>query len=171
MKRIYMVGFMGSGKSAIGRRLSFMLKLPYYDMDKEIVRMTGKSIPEIFEENGEAYFRQLEKDYLAATRDEWCIVSTGGGVATDLENIKLMRKTGLVLFLDATFDDLWVRIHRDPNRPIVQRSTKEELHQLYLKRRVFYKKAAHITIRTESRSLRQITEYAAFQVERLKSEH
>ena len=80
-----------------------------------------------------------------------------------------MRQTGLVLFLDATFADIWKRIHRDVNRPIVQSSTKEELEALYTMRKRHYKATAHITIRTEGRSLRQITEYAAFQVNRLKS--
>lgn len=161
---------MGSGKSAIGRRLSFYLKLPYYDMDHEIVRKEKMSIPEIFEEFGEDHFRQIETDFLEDFRDEYCIISTGGGVAINPENRKIMRETGLVLFLDATFPDIWKRIHKDKNRPIVQRSTKEELEILYNERRKAYKKAAHITIRTENRTLRQIVEYAGFQVTRLKGE-
>lgn len=161
---------MGSGKSAIGRRLSFYLKLPYYDMDHEIVRSEKMSIPEIFEKHGEAYFRKIEKEFLEKFRDEYCIISTGGGVAISPENRKIMRETGLVLFLDATFPDIWKRIHKDKNRPIVQRSTKEELEQLYNERRKAYKKATHITIRTENRTLRQIVEYAGFQVNRLKGE-
>ena len=64
MNRIYLIGFMGCGKSAVGRRLSFLLKLPFYDMDKEIVRQTGKTIPEIFEQHGEEYFRELETQFL-----------------------------------------------------------------------------------------------------------
>lgn len=170
MKKIYLIGFMGSGKSAIGRRLSFLLKLPYYDMDHEIVRKLGMSIPDIFKHHGEEFFRKQEQDFLKDFRDEWCIVSTGGGVAVNSVNSKIMRQTGLVLFLDATFPDIWKRIHRDVKRPIVQASTKEELANLYVLRKRHYKKAAHITIRTEGRTLRQITEYAAFQVNRLKGE-
>ncbi|MGL6033399.1 MAG: shikimate kinase [Kurthia gibsonii] len=170
MRKIYLVGYMGSGKSAIGRRLSFYLKLPYYDMDHEIVRREKMTIPEIFETYGEDYFRQIETDFLRTFRDEYCIISTGGGVAVNPENRKIMRETGLVLFLDATFPDIWKRIHRDKNRPIVQRSTKEELEQLYHERRKAYKQAAHITIKTENRTLRQIVEYAGFQVNRLKGE-
>ena len=169
MKKIYLIGFMGSGKSAIGRRLSFLLKIPYYDMDQEIVKKMGMSIPEIFERYGEPFFRQQEHEFLKTFRDEWCIVSTGGGVAVNPSNSKLMRQTGLVLFLDATFADIWKRIHRDLNRPIVQSSTREELESLYTTRKRIYKSAAHILIRTEGRTLRQITEYAAFQVNRLKS--
>lgn len=161
---------MGSGKSAIGRRLSFYLKLPYYDMDHEIVRNEEMSIPEIFEKYGEAHFRKIETEFLENFRDEYCIISTGGGVAINPENRKIMRESGLVLFLDATFPDIWKRIHKDKNRPIVQRSTKEELEKLYNERRKVYKKATHITIRTENRTLRQIVEYAGFQVNRLKGE-
>jgi shikimate kinase len=170
MYKIYLVGFMGSGKSAIGRRLSYLLKMPYYDMDKEIVKRQKMSIPEIFEQHGEAYFRNLETEFLLNFRKESCIISTGGGVATLDRNIKIMRNNGLVLFLDATFEDIWIRIKNDKNRPIVQRSTKEELQLLFNTRRRSYKKAAHITIRTENRHLRQITEYAGFQVNRLKGE-
>jgi len=170
MKKIYLIGFMGSGKSAIGRRLSFLLKIPYYDMDHEIVRKLGMSIPDIFKHHGEEFFRKQEQEFLRDFRNEWCIVSTGGGVAVNPVNSKIMRQTGLVLFLDATFPDIWKRIHRDVKRPIVQASTKEELANLYVMRKRHYKSAAHITIRTEGRTLRQITEYAAFQVNRLKSE-
>lgn len=63
MRKVYLVGFMGCGKSAIGRRLSYYLKMPYYDMDQEIVRREKMTIPEIFEKYGEEHFRQLETDF------------------------------------------------------------------------------------------------------------
>lgn len=170
MKRIYLVGFMGCGKSAVGRRLSFVLKLPFYDMDKEIVRLTGMEIPEIFERYGEEYFRDLETEFLQNFNHDNCIISTGGGVAMREKNRKIMRETGLVLFLDAPFREIWRRIHKDPNRPIVQKSTHDEIEAMFKKRYRNYKAAAHITIRTEFRTLRQITQYAAFQVNRLKNE-
>ncbi|MEI4771410.1 shikimate kinase [Psychrobacillus sp. FJAT-51614] len=170
MYKVYLVGFMGSGKSAVGRRLSYLLKMPYYDMDKELVKKEKRSIPEIFEQEGEAYFRKIETDFLQNFRNESCIISTGGGVAMNEENIRIMRKTGLVLYLDATFQDIWMRVKNDKNRPVVQNSTKEELEQLYKKRRRNYKKAAHITILTGNRHLRQVTEYAGYQVNRLKGE-
>lgn len=170
MNRIYLIGFMGCGKSAVGRRLSFLLKLPFYDMDKEIVRQTGKTIPEIFEQHGEEYFRELETQFLQNFKNDHCIISTGGGVTMRKANQKIMRNTGLVLFLDAPFREIWRRIHRDPNRPIVRQSTREEIEELHKVRYRDYKQTAHITIRTEFRTLRQITQYAAFQVKRLKGE-
>lgn len=161
---------MGSGKSSVGRRLSYLLKMPYYDMDKEIVKSQKKSISEIFEQDGEAYFRNIETEFLQNFRNEACIISTGGGVAMKEKNIQIMRSTGLVLYLDASFDDIWMRIKSNKNRPIVQQSTREELEQLYKSRKRNYKKAAHITIHTEYRPLRQVTEYAGYQVNRLKGE-
>lgn len=98
MRKIYLVGFMGCGKSAIGRRLSFFLKMPYYDMDHEIVRQQGMTIPEIFEKYGEAHFRKIETEFLKNFRDEACIIATGGGVAVNEENRRIMRQTGLVFF-------------------------------------------------------------------------
>lgn len=161
---------MGCGKSAIGRRLSYYLKIPYYDMDKEIVRMMGLSIPEIFEKYGEKRFREIETEFLQNFRDEFCIIATGGGVAIKEENRSIMRRTGIVFFLDATFEDIYKRIKNDKNRPIVQRSTKSELEDLYIQRRRFYREAGHIQVLTENRSIRQIVEYIAFQVNRLKGE-
>lgn len=161
---------MGCGKSALGRRLSYLLKMPYYDMDHEIVRQQGMTIPQIFEKYGEARFREIETEFLKNFRDEACIISTGGGVAVNAENRKIMRRSGLVFFLDATFEDIYVRIQHDPNRPIVQSSTKEELEKLYHYRRKFYREAGHIQVLTEGRTIRQILEYLVFQVKRLKGE-
>lgn len=168
MRKIYLVGFMGCGKSAIGRRLSYYLKMPYYDMDHEIVRQQGMTIPELFEKYGEAHFREIETEFLRTFRDEACIIATGGGVAMREENRKIMRRTGLVFFLDALFDDIYMRIRNDKNRPIVQTSTEQELRELYLYRRKFYRQAGHIQVLTANRSLRQIVEYIGFQVNRLK---
>ena len=170
MRKIYLVGFMGCGKSMIGRRLSYYLKLPYYDMDSEIVRQQGMSIPEIFEKYGEERFREIETEFLRTFRDERCIIATGGGVAMKEENRKIMRRTGLVFFLDATFHDIYSRIRHDQNRPIVQRSTRDELEALYNSRRKSYKESAHINVLTEKRTVRQIVEYIGFQVTRLKGD-
>ena len=170
VKRIYLVGYMGSGKTAIGKRVSFGTKLPFYDMDAEIVRKAGMTIPEIFEQYGEAFFRQLETEFLKEFRDEFCIISTGGGVAMREENRQIMRNTGLVFYLNAPFKDIWRRISTDKNRPIVQRSTRAELEQLYNQRAPQYLAASHIRVETENRSLRDITSYIIFQINRLRGE-
>jgi shikimate kinase len=170
MKKVYLVGYMGCGKSAIGKRLSFATKMPYYDMDNEIVKRTGLTIPQIFEMYGEEYFRELETEYLRSFRDEFCIIATGGGVAMRKENREIMRKTGLVFFLNAPFRDIWRRISTDRNRPIVQRSTRSDLEKLFNDRKPHYLHSAHFKVETENRSLREIMDYIAFQMGRLKGE-
>lgn len=170
MKKVYLVGYMGCGKSAIGKRISFAAKLPFYDMDTEIEKRMGLSIPEIFERYGEAYFRDLETEFLRSFRDEYCIIATGGGVAMRKENREIMRATGLVFFLNAPFRDIWRRIATDRNRPIVQRSSRAELEGLYNTRKPYYLNAAHFKVETERRSLRDITTYIVFQITRLKGD-
>ncbi len=170
MKKVYLIGFMGCGKSAIGKRLSFASKIPFYDMDSEIVKKTGMTIPQIFEHYGEEKFREMETEFLRTFRDEFCIIATGGGVAMREINQKIMRESGLVFFLNAPFRDIWRRIATDKNRPIVQRSTREDLEELYEKRKPFYLKGSHFKVETERRSLRDITSYITFQIERLKGD-
>lgn len=169
MNKVYLVGFMGSGKSAIGKRLSTFLNIPFYDMDAEIVALAGMSIPELFELHGEEKFREMETDFLRSFRDEFCIIATGGGVAMRAENREIMRRTGLVFYLNSTFRDIWRRVSTDTNRPIVQRSSRQELEALFLKRKPLYIQCAHIKVETTNRSLNEITQYVGFQVLRLKN--
>lgn len=172
MKKVYLVGYMGSGKSAIGKRLSNMVDMPFFDMDAEIVNDTGMTIPQIFETYGEERFREMETDFLRRFPDQYCIIATGGGVAMREENRRIMRDTGLVFFLNAPFYEIWRRISTDKNRPIVQRSTRQELESLYFKRKPHYLKSAHFRVETAGRSIYEIADYIAFQIGRLKeNEH
>lgn len=169
MKRVYLVGFMGSGKSAIGKRLGTLLNLPFYDMDTEIAERTGMTIPQIFESYGEEGFRDMETEFLRNFQDEYCIIATGGGVVMREENRKIMRKTGLVFFLNSTFRDIWRRISTDSNRPIVQRSTRVQLEKLFRIRKPLYMQSAHFKVETTNRTLNEITQYIASQIIRLKN--
>lgn len=168
MKKVYLVGFMGSGKSAIGKRLGTLLNLPFYDMDAEIAETAGMPISEIFETYGEEAFREMETEFLRNFKDEYCIIATGGGVAMKEENRKIMRRTGLVFYLNSTFRDIWRRISTDINRPIVQRSTRRELEKLFHNRKPRYLQSAHFKVETTNRTLNEITQYIASQISRLK---
>lgn len=170
MKKVYLVGFMGSGKSAIGKRLSTFLNMPFYDMDAEIADMTGMTIPQIFETYGEEKFREMETDFLLRFQDEYCIIATGGGVAMREQNRRIMRETGLVFYLNSTFRDIWRRVSTDMNRPIVQRSSRQELDSLFQKRKPLYLQSAHFKVETTNRTLNEITQYIAFQILRLKND-
>lgn len=166
MKRIYLIGFMGCGKSAIGKRLHNLSGIPFYDMDHEISEQMNMTIPEIFEQYGEPYFRQLETEFLESFPVDYCIVATGGGVAMKEENIDIMRETGIVFFLNASFRDIWRRISTDENRPIVKQSTRGELEALFNKRKPTYLQAGHFTVETTGKSMTEIADYILFQIER-----
>lgn len=170
MKKVYLIGFMGCGKSAIGKRLSFAAKMPYYDMDREIEKKMGMTIAEIFETYGEETFREMETDFLRTFRDEYCIIATGGGVPMRRENREIMRRTGLIFFLNAPFRDVWRRIATLKKRPIVKASTRAQLEKLFYERKPVYLYNAHFKVETEKRSLHDITDYIAFQINRLKGD-
>lgn len=159
---------MGSGKSAIGKRLSFIADFPLIDMDTAIVEQTGMTIPEIFDKYGEEAFRDMETSFLRNFNQDYCIIATGGGVAMREENRQIMKETGLVFYLNASFRDIWRRISTDPNRPIVQQSTRGQLEKLYYERKPVYLQAAHFKVETTNRTLNEIADYIAFQIERLK---
>ena len=92
---IYLIGMMGCGKTTKGRAAAEALKLPFYDIDEIIQRSSGMTIPEIFKEYGEAHFRKMEQKTLFSLGNQPCgIVSTGGGIVCQGENIQFMRRTG-----------------------------------------------------------------------------
>jgi len=146
MKSIYLCGFMGCGKSHIGRRLSKRLNMPLVDLDEYIVQKEKRSIPEIFEQSGEPYFRQLEADCLKEL-EEGYIVATGGGTLINENTAKYANGHGITVFLDAIFPVCYGRIKNDANRPLVVNNTKEQLEEIFNTRRKIYKAHSAITVR------------------------
>ena len=97
---IYLIGMMGCGKTTKGRAAAEALKLPFYDIDEIIQRSSGMTIPEIFKEYGEAHFRKMEQKALFSLENQPCgIVSTGGGIVCQGENIQFMRRTGDIIWI------------------------------------------------------------------------
>lgn len=136
---LFLCGFMGCGKSALGRVLAEQLKMPLIDMDEEIVRQSGMTIPEIFEQKGESYFRKLESDMVRTLAQQPGIVSCGGGAMVNPVNAMTVEQYGgIVVYLQQSFAVCYERIRNDKNRPIVQSHTKEELQQLFEKRERWY---------------------------------
>jgi shikimate kinase len=131
MKTLYVTGFMGSGKSTVGKELSSYLHLPVIDTDDEIVKRIGLSIREIFEEHGESYFRELESSVLYSLPTTNVIVTTGGGMVTRKENKEWMKTNGVLIYLHCDFDTLWSRLEHDTTRPLVVNSQKEQIKKLY----------------------------------------
>ena len=143
-KPLFLVGMMGCGKSTMGRLLAGRLNAPFVDLDEEIVRFEGRSIPEIFADAGDAGFRVLETAALRRVcADSPCVVATGGGIVTREENIALMRETGLVVFLCRPLEDIIAQVRQD-TRPNLAGDKAERMHTLYAQREALYRRAAHL---------------------------
>lgn len=145
MKNIYLCGFMGCGKSHIGRLLAKKLGLSFTDLDRYIVEKEGISIPEIFEKYGEPHFRSLESKYIKEMPEN-SVVATGGGAIINPDTAKAAREKGTVVFLDTAFEICYDRIKGDTNRPLVMNNTKEQLHELFTNRRRVYLANAEFTV-------------------------
>ena len=143
MKAIFLCGFMGCGKSTVGELVAKQLQLPLIDTDAYLVEQEGRSIPEIFAQDGEPYFRKIEAEAIRTLCGTQAVIACGGGAMLNPDSAAAARKEGVVVLLDESFDTCYRRIKGDTNRPIVQRSTKEELHALFDQRASIYR--AHAT--------------------------
>lgn len=121
---VYLCGFMGCGKSTIGRLLAKKLGREFVDLDDYIVQREGMSIPQIFEQRGENYFREVEAVALSELSAAAGVVATGGGTLLKKENGDCAKSMGTVVFIDAPFDICYERIKGDKNRPIAYNSTR-----------------------------------------------
>ena len=120
-KNIVLTGFMGTGKSSVGRRLAGRLNRRFLDMDTEIEKREGRTISRIFEEEGEAHFRGLERDLvLELSGSEDLVISTGGGVLINPQNLEDFQRTGIVICLSTDVDTILARVSRDKKRPLLQ---------------------------------------------------
>lgn len=141
-KNVALCGFMGSGKTAIGRELSAILGFDFTDMDEQIEKEAGMRIPEIFSRYGEAFFRILEKKACAGlAAKSGCVISTGGGAVADAHNMEMIKNSAAVVFIDTPFEVCLERIERNTNRPMASTRTDEELRALYDSRRESYEKS------------------------------
>jgi shikimate kinase len=145
MKPIFLVGFMGTGKSSVAKRLAAVLSIPYVDMDAAIEERAGRKIADIFAKDGEPAFRALERDMLlelSAKTD--LVVSCGGGVVIDPANRATMREQGLAVCLDATAETVYERIRHETHRPLLRVADPlQEIKILMLKREPFYQDILH----------------------------
>ncbi len=121
--RIFLIGFMGSGKTHWGKRIAERMKIPFYDLDAVIVNAEGMNISEIFSLKGEEYFRYTEKQTLEdlVMREENFVLSAGGGTPCFFNNIKFMKKNGKVLWLNTSLEALNQRLLKEKNmRPLLR---------------------------------------------------
>ena len=137
MRNIYLCGFMGCGKSYTGKRLATKLNCTFIDLDAYIEEKEGKTIPEIFADDGEAHFRELEAKYIREMPEN-SVVATGGGAIINPVTAETARSAGTVVFLDADFELCYNRIKGDTHRPLAMKNTKEQLLELFVTRRKIY---------------------------------
>ncbi len=129
---VFLCGFMGCGKSALGKALSRILRLPLADTDEAIVQQEGMSIPDIFEKKGESYFRQTEAQVVQSFCSKSAVVACGGGAMINPLTAKAAREAGAyIVLIDQSFETCYSRIKNDKNRPLVQKNTKEQLKSLF----------------------------------------
>lgn len=154
---IFLVGMMGCGKSSIGRELARLLKLDFVDLDDEIKKATGKEINQIFEEEGEAFFRKKETEYLKMLCEkERLIISTGGGIVLDPFNVEQMRSHGCVVYLGASKQTLIKRVQGTTHRPLLRHENWEKtLSNLVDERNSMYERAAHFEFNTDDKTALQ----------------
>jgi shikimate kinase len=145
--RIYLVGYMGSGKSSLGRRLARYAGIPFIDLDKYIEERNCSSVPQIFARDGEEGFRKLEHKALEEVSEFTdAVVATGGGAPCFFDNMELMNRTGITLFLDIHPEILTRHLARSKTeRPLLKGKSPEELEEFIAenlqKRRPFYEQS------------------------------
>lgn len=159
-KNIILIGFMGSGKSSIGRELSQMLGYPGIDTDNLIEERAGKPIPEIFEEVGEEGFRDLESSVLRdlqAGQPSRRIIATGGGIIGRPENRELLRQLGFVVWLVVSASEILRRTGRSKDRPLLNNDDPEGTVSRLLEQRLpFYRESAHQEVETDNLTFPEI---------------
>jgi shikimate kinase len=154
---VAIVGYMGSGKTTLGRLLARSLGREFVDLDRAISKRAGKEIPEIFAEHGEETFRDLEHEALSDVLDTEtpCIVACGGGVVICPENRALLRDVTTVFLREDT--DVLYRRTRSPGRPL-RAASREEFEQRYAERLALYKEVADLEVEVDGRPPARVTE-------------
>ena len=135
--KIFLVGFMGSGKSTVGPLVAAKLGWDFIDLDRQIEREQGKAIREIFEQEGEPAFRRIETHHLRSLKDRAaCVVALGGGAFVQEENRPVVAEQGISVFIDCRLEVIRARCPADGNRPLF--GTPELVSELYADRQPFY---------------------------------
>ena len=164
---IVLVGFMGSGKSSVGRELARRFGVPFVDVDAWIEAAAGCRIRDLFAREGEPAFREREK---AALREvlsvKGCVIATGGGAFADEENRVLLRSYAPVVYLDTAVETLLERLSADLGRPLLRGGDREEVVRALLARRIPGYRTADVTVRTDGRTVEEVAGQVADWIDR-----
>ena len=159
MQNIYLVGFMGTGKTVVGKELAKRLNRTFFDLDELIESREGRRISEIFSKKGEAYFRQVEKTIVKEVAGKnGCVVACGGGVVLDAENMRALSGSGMVICLTASAQAIFERTQHTADRPLLNViDQKKQIAELLEKRAPFYAQAQY-TIDTTTLNAGEVAE-------------
>lgn len=154
IKNIVLIGLMGSGKTTVGKLLAEKTGMKFVDTDELIVQKAGKSIKQIFADEGELFFRDLESEVIEeVSLQENTIISTGGGAVLRDENTENLQKNGILFYLYAPAEELYERIKNDKERPLINTSNPvETLKKIQASREMFYERADY-KIHTSGKTL------------------
>lgn len=154
MKNIFLIGFMGSGKSTVASCLSKDYGMEIIEMDQIIVEREGMSIPDIFAQKGEPYFRDAETNLLIEIQsEENKVVSCGGGVVLREKNVEEMKKSGKIVLLNAKPETILERVKADDNRPLLHGNKNVEfISNMMEQRRLKYEGAADFVVQTDGKT-------------------
>ncbi|AQP52793.1 hypothetical protein CBF34_07340 [Vagococcus penaei] len=158
MSAICLIGFMGVGKTTIGRRLAQQLELPFIDLDRVIEEELNLTIPEIFTTYGEDYFRQLESQLLVKYITTNCVLATGGGIVINEQNRMQLKQANWVFYLQGDVSLLHQRLKNDrkQRRPLAQEKNFTELERLFNSRRSWYHESSTNIIKVDGLSVLNI---------------
>jgi shikimate kinase len=158
--KIFLVGPMGSGKSAVGRQLARRLGLEFVDSDAEIEARTGVDVACIFDREGEAGFRARERDVIdQLTRQPHSLVATGGGAVLDADTRERLRSRGCVVYLRTSVDQQLARTRRGTHRPLLENpDPRGTLQRLMLQRAHLYEETADLAVDTDGRKVKTVVD-------------
>lgn len=158
MINVFLIGFMGSGKSTVASHLAQNYGMEIIEMDQMIVEREGMSIPDIFSKKGELYFREAEANLLLEIQHEQNkVVSCGGGVVLREENLQVMKKSGQIILLNAKPETILERVKEDDNRPLLRGNKNVQfIGDMLGKRQPKYERAADFVVDTDGKTADEI---------------
>ena len=165
---IILTGFMGTGKTSVGKRLADLLHWQYVDVDETIEKQVAMSISEYFKTRGEPSFRDIESSTLyELLSHQQHVISTGGGAVIRQENRRLMHENGFVICLEATPEVIFERIHREKHRPVLGNTPDLNKIQQVLQERIEYYKDSDWCIDTSQKTVFQVVEEIINHIKRI----
>jgi shikimate kinase len=164
IQNLALIGFMGSGKSCVGRLVASQLRLAFVDTDHEIEQRTGLRIGDIFAQAGEGKFRELERQVLGELESRrGVVISTGGGLVAQPGNLESLKRHALVVCLWADPATIWRRVRRQSHRPLLLTPDPQETIRQLLAQRLPYYRQADVLLNTEMRSVRIVAQLVVHQ--------